>query len=110
MFGEDGQMEQKPFLAAYKGIDNADEVSDVIKRVQTAADVQMRFAKHNVFFIAKRTIAGKGDVVYFSATLKKTAVLIEVTVGSDACKVCVRSPISALAKAGLHGIKALLKL
>ena len=65
LWGEDGQMERKVFLATWKDIPPTNEVQSSLNASLTSAEAESKLQANNVFTIAKRTVDGN-DVIYTS--------------------------------------------
>jgi len=69
LFGEDGEMDKRVFLATWKDIPVQNEVQYDLRDVQHNADtVSQKLRNNNVFTVAKRNVEGQ-DMLYQSIKL-----------------------------------------
>jgi len=111
-FEESGQLDKGSFLSQWGALPEQNEVrADVPNRVvQSVEDIRQRLGLANVFFVAKRTVADKGDVLYFSFSFRSTVMLLELVVNGGQCYACVKSAQPALAQLAIGaGVVALLQ-
>lgn len=116
LFSKDGALERSTFIEQWKNIDDQNElhstVSDLPASSTEIEQVQTKFTKYNIFFIARRSVpnAVGQEVVYFSMkTVTGIMFLAELTFkqGVNACKICVKTQgasYGALAKLALENI------
>jgi len=107
LFSEDGEVQSSDFINQWKSLGDDKETKMDITTAPDLAAIRNKLTAYNMFFVAKRTVAGKGDVLYLSAKCRGETLLIELTIGADV-KGCIKSQNSALSQAALTGIASLL--
>merc|ERR1712183_280622 len=107
LFSSDGALERTAFIEVWKGIDDKKELYGTVSDLPTSSidvdSVCVKFALHNIFFIARRPVpnAEGQEVAYFSMkTLTDMEFLCELTFknGVNACKICVKTESSNYGK------------
>jgi len=118
LFSSDGALERTAFIEAWKSIDDKKElygsVSNLPANSVDVDSVCVKFALHNIFFIARQPVpnAEGQEVVYFSMkTLTNMKFFCKLTFknGVNACKICVKTESSNYATLTKNALEIILK-
>jgi len=112
LFDDNGRLERKSYIDLWKAIAQQNEIPrEVPNRVSSASSVEQiksRLGMFNIFYVAHRQVAGKGDVIYFSISFKQAPMLLELTVNGPSCTAIIKSENVAAASLALTSIVNLL--
>lgn len=117
---DSGPMERTTFIESWKSIDDRNELYSTITDLPNDScnidNVTEKFAKNNIYFIARRpvpnTTDGLQEVVYFSMrTVTGMDFLTELTFkkGINACKLCLKTENSTYATLCKQALERILK-
>jgi len=114
LFGEDGMLEKGVFLNLWKGIDESKEVYSTVMDLPTVNidAISQKFARNNIFHIAKRSVPDNTEVAYYSIkTVTGLVILLELTFkqGVNGCKVCVKTEQPPIAPLTQQCVEQILK-
>merc|ERR1712173_274539 len=110
-FEETGKMDRDVFLASWRQLPQAQEQAHQVQKLRTTdrQAIISGMEKHRIFYIAKRTVQGRGDVLYFSLSLRSTKLMAEVSVSTTgAARYVVKSSNVWLSKSVLQVLKGVL--
>jgi AP-1 complex subunit beta-1 len=109
LFSEDGVLQGAEFIRLFKEIGDDKEVKQDFKANPNNADaIRAKLVDYNVFFVAKRFVQGKGDMLYMSAKFRGEFVLFEFTIAADT-KAVAKSADAWLTKAALDCVVKLVQ-
>merc|ERR1712216_178247 len=114
LFAEDGLLEKGNFLGLWKGIDESKEVYSTVMDLPTVNidAITQKFARNNIFHIAKRSVPDNTEVAYYSIkTVTNLVILLELTFkqGVNGCKVCVKTEQPPIAPLTQQCVEQILK-
>jgi len=90
LFSESGQISREEYVPFWKSIsdENLQDISVIATREPDA--IQGKLQKFNVFYVARRTVPGQPDVLYFSSKIGEDVLLLELSISASVCRSCVK--------------------
>jgi len=110
LFDDNGRVEKSAYSGTWRSMPDSKEMKrDVPSRLYPdITAIAQRLCAHNVFFVAARTVAQRGDVLYFSLLFKGLVMLLEVTINGPSCTAIIKSERPDLSAIALSAVQTLL--
>jgi AP-1 complex subunit beta-1 len=89
LFGENGELGRDDYLNLWKSI-SEEHFKDVYLPNPDLNAIQTKLRAHNLFYIAKRTVAPQ-EFLYFSARVNDNLLLLELGVSPQGARICTKA-------------------